>query len=288
MSDLDKLNKIDFSSIYTPEYFKQLEENNYKEDRAYPENFSNWYNCIESFGEFNHSRVISNQIFTQEEVHIFQETDMINKVDWSKIKQILKPTLDKLKYSYIYSIKNGCFSDKFDGNICFSTKDDLCEKFWKLQYDSAMYDTGGYTELVVRELIPYNMYTTPLIYNGLPLRTELRVFYNLDTKQIEYVVDYWDYDYCYEHLNITDKIVFDWFHKQDNYTDNLIYITDYIYENINTLKFDKKLKGIWSIDFMLVSDVDEFIDGIYLIDMARGYRSAYWDPSKIRSEINEE
>ena len=38
---------------------------------------------------------------------------------------------------------------------------------------------------------------------------------------------------------------------------------------------------------MLVCDVDEFIDGIYLIDMARGHRSAYWDPSKIRSEINE-
>lgn len=287
MGDLDKLNKIDFSSIYTPEYFKQLEENNYKEDRTYPENFSNWYNCIESFGEFNHSRVISNQIFTQEEVHILQETDTINKVDWNKIKQILKPTLDKLNNTSLYSIKNGCFSDKFNGNICFSTKYDLCEKFWKLQYDSAMYDTGGYTELVVRELIPYNMYTTPLIYNGLPLRTELRVFYNLDTKQIEYVVDYWDYDYCYEHLNITDKIVFDWFHKQDNYTSNLIYITDYVYKNINTLKFNKKLNGIWSIDFMLVSDVDEFIDGVYLIDMARGFRSAYWDSLKIRGDIDE-
>lgn len=284
MSDLYK---IDFNSIYTPEYFKQLEENNYKEDRAYPENFSNWYNCIESFGEFNHSRVISNQIFTQEEVHILQETDTINKVDWNKIKHILKPTLDKLNNTSLYSIKNGCFSDKFKGNICFSNKYDLCQKFWKLQYDSAMYDTGGHTEIVVRELIPYNMYTTPTIYNGLPLRTELRVFYNLDTKQIEYVVDYWDYDYCYEHLDITDKIVFDWFHKQDNYTSNLIYITDYVYKNINTLKFNNKLNGIWSIDFMLVSDVDEFVDGVYLIDMARGYRSAYWDPSKIRGEVYE-
>lgn len=279
---------IDINKLYDDNYFKELAERCYKEDRNYPENFSNWYNHILDFGKFEHAKVISNQIFTLEEVEIMQQEDYINKVDWNKIKQILKPTLDKLNNTSLYSIKNGCFSDKFKGNICFSDKYDLCEKFWKLQYDSAMYDTGGHTEIVVRELIPYNMYTTPTIYNGLPLRTELRVFYNLDTKQIEYVVDYWDYDYCYEHLDITDKIVFDWFHKQDNYTDNLIYITDYIYENINTLKFDKKLKGIWSIDFMLVSDVDEFIDGIYLIDMARGYRSAYWDPSKIRSEINEE
>lgn len=279
---------IDIKKLYDDNYFKELAERCYKEDRNYPENFSNWYNHILDFGKFEHAGVISNQIFTLEEVEIMQQEDYINKVDWNKIKQILKPTLDKLNNTSLYSIKNGCFSDKFKGNICFSDKYDLCEKFWKLQYDSAMYDTGGHTEIVVRELIPYNMYTTPTIYGGLPLRTELRVFYNLDTKQIEYVVDYWDYDYCYEHLDITDKIVFDWFHKQDNYTDNLIYITDYIYENINTLKFDKKLKGIWSIDFMLVSDVDEFIDGIYLIDMARGYRSAYWDPSKIRSEINEE
>ena len=28
---------------YTPEYFEELSKNSYKEDRNYPENFSNWY-----------------------------------------------------------------------------------------------------------------------------------------------------------------------------------------------------------------------------------------------------
>ena len=31
---------------------------------------------------------------------------------------------------------------------------------------------------------------------------------------------------------------------------------------------------------MLCNDSEDY-DGIYLIDMARGFRSAYWDPDKI-------
>ena len=52
-----------------------------------------------------------------------------------------------------------------------------------------------------------------------------------------------------------------------------------IENKINTLKFDDKLKGIWSIDFMQ-SDTGK----IYLIDMARGFRSAYWDPNKLKNK----
>lgn len=151
-----------------------------------------------------------------------------------------------------------------------------------------MYDTGGYTEIVVREFIPCREMIVPCIYNGTPLRNEVRIFYNMNTNQIEYVVDYWDYEYCYSNLNtLNDRIVFEWFHNQSNYDETIIYMIDYIYQNISTIKFSNNLKGIWSIDFMLVNDLDSDRNGIYLIDMARGYRSAYWDPSKIRSEINE-
>ena len=214
-----------------------------------------------------------------------RETDNISNVNWNKINLVLKPTLDKMDNSKLYSIKNGCFSNKFDFSTCITDKDHLAENLWKLNYVSSMYDTGGYTELVVRELIPYNRQVTPTIYNGMPLRTELRVFYNIDKKKIEYVTDYWDYDYCYENLhNITDKIIFKWFHQQDSTIERLTYITDYIYENINYLEFDESMKGIWSIDFMLCSDFEEYGDynGIYLIDMARGFRSAYWDKNKLR------
>lgn len=290
-NDLNK--KIDINMMrlvkqmeikYTPEYFEELSKKHYKEDRQYPENFSNWYPHIKSFGQFKNAEVINNQIFTWEEVDTMQETDNISNVNWNKLNLILKPTLDKMSKFRMYSIKNGCFSNKFDFGTCISDKDELVQNLWKINYVSSMYDTGGYTELVVRELIPYNNRVTPTIYNGMPLRTELRVFYNMDKKKIEYVTDYWDYDYCYENLpNITDKIIFKWFHQQDSTIERLKYITDYIYKNIHSLEFDDTLKGIWSIDFMLCTDCEEYgdYDGVYLIDMARGFRSAYWDKDKI-------
>ena len=214
-----------------------------------------------------------------------QKTDCIDDVDWNIINEVLKPTLQKMEPYKKYFIKNGCFSNKYDFSTCIATKETLAENLWKINYESAMYDTGGNTELVVREIIPYNEEKIPTIYNGMPLRTELRVFYNMDKKKIEYVTDYWDYDYCYENLpNITDKIIFKWFHQQDSTIERLKYITDYIYKNIHSLEFDDTLKGIWSIDFMLCTDCEEYgdYDGVYLIDMARGFRSAYWDKDKIK------
>ena len=76
----------------TPDFFKEIAENHYKEDREYPENFSNWYKHILDFGKFSHTDIISNQIFTFDETQEMQKTDDIEKVDWDKINEILKPT----------------------------------------------------------------------------------------------------------------------------------------------------------------------------------------------------
>lgn len=270
--------------------FEALERESYINDRQYPENFSNWYPHIKNFGVFWHSNIISNQIFTLEEVKEFSRTDDINKVNWDKLNSILKPTLDKMEPNIVYNIKNGCFSNKFNFRTCVVTKDNLVKQLWKINYMSHMYETGGHTELVVRDYIPFNPTNTFTIYEGMPLRTEVRVFYNMETKQIEYITDYWDYEYCSKSLhNITDKMIFNAFHNQFNQSDNelLKYIpnhkdeffraTEVIKEYINTLKFDDELKGIWSIDFMYVSETRR----MYLIDMARGFRSAYWDVDKL-------
>lgn len=260
---------------FTPEYLKQLAKQAYDDDRAYPENFSNWYPQILDFGKFKHAKVISNQVFTFEESQKLKATDMYSEVDWNELKQILKPTLDKLEPNKIYNIKNGCFSNKFDFSTCTTYKHNLVENFWKINYESALFETGGDTEIVVREHLSSDLNKTLTIYNGMPLRTEIRIFYNMDTKKIEYLVDYWDYDYCYKNLHtMTDKVVFNRFHNLEHNCNVLKYM-NYIKENINTLKFSNKLTGIWSIDFM------EYNDNVYLIDMARGFRSAYWDPDLI-------
>lgn len=272
----DMLSKI--KNKFNNDFLEELAISSYKEDRNYPENFSNWYPLIKDTGYFKTANIINNQIFTFEEVQIMQETDNIDKVSWDKINKILKPTLDKLESNKLYSIKNGCFSNKFNFSTCVTNKSDLAINLWKLNYMSCMYETGGFTELVVRELIPYNKATTPTIYNGMPLRTEVRVFYNMNTQKIEYINDYWDYEYCFVNLdNLTDKLIFEWFSFNDNKDKELIYTVDYIYQYINTLKFDEKLQGIWSLDFMLCKDCEEKYNGVYLIDMARGSRSAYYD-----------
>lgn len=270
---IEKLKSIQLK--FTPEYLNQLAKQAYDDDRAYPENFSNWYPQILDFGKFKHAKVISNQVFTFEESQKLKAIDDYSKVDWSELEQILKPTLDKLEPNKIYNIKNGCFSNKFDFSTCTTYKHNLVENFWKINYDSALFETGGDTEIVVREHLSSDLNKTLTIYNGMPLRTEIRIFYNMDTKKIEYMVDYWDYDYCYKNLHtMTDKVIFNRFHNLEHNC-NILKYENIIKENINTLKFSNKLTGIWSIDFM------EYDNDLYLIDMARGFRSAYWDPDLI-------
>lgn len=275
------------SAQFTPEMFEELGRKSYKDDRDYPENFSNWYNHIVDFGAFAHANIISNQVFTYEETEIMKKSDSYDKVNWEEINDILKPTLAKMKQHRIYNIKNGCFSNKFEFETCLATRENLAQQLWKINYNSCMFDTGGYTELVVRELITSNEQEIPTIYKGMPLQEEIRVFYNMQTNKIEYVVDYWDYAYCKDGIrNKSDKIVFDWFHnkipgREENHIAKLLDLYSKVYENIDTLKFDGKLQGIWSIDFMFANEK------LYLIDMARGHRSAYWNTKKLSSETQE-
>lgn len=294
--DLDILEKIMLKERqkFTPEYFKEIALKSYNEDREYPENFSNWYPHIKDFGNFAHAEIISNQIFTFEEVETMQETDNIDKVNWDAINKILKPTLDKMENNRIYNIKNGCFSNKFDFETCLVHKGDLAKKLWQINYNSSMFSTGGYTELVVREFIPYNVNECLTMYNGMPLRTEVRLFYNMETKKVEYVVDYWDYDYCHKSLHsLNDTMIFELYHNKIKDFNHGINFHDMDYKNvlerkilpyIDTLKFDGKLKGIWSIDFMYDKDTNK----VYLIDMARGHRSAYWNIDKLSEETRKE
>lgn len=213
MSDEDFFKNI--KKNFSKENIEKIMKEGYRRDRESPENFSNWYSNITNFGNFKHANVIANQIFTYDEVQIMQETKDIDRVDWDGIEKILEPTILKMEKNKVYNIKNGCFSNKFDFKTSMATRENLSKQFWEINYMSHFYETGGHTELVIREAIPCIYEKVPTIYNGMPLREEVRVFYNIDTKKVEYMVDYWDYDYCSPHIEKkTDKIVFDWFHNK--------------------------------------------------------------------------
>ncbi|GHU61019.1 hypothetical protein AGMMS49975_30210 [Clostridia bacterium] len=44
----------------------------------------------------------------------------------------------------------------------------------------------------------------------MPLRTEIRVFYDFDKREVLYSANYWDYDYCRSNIRArADQIIFD-------------------------------------------------------------------------------
>lgn len=149
--------------------------------------------------------------------------------------------------------------------------------FFNTEQISYCQETSGVTEFVVREFINYNPAKTPTIYNGLPFRTEFRVFVDFDTKEFLYMVNYWDYDYCYPNLyDLNDKIIFDYMKEEikNSYQQNKDKVEQLIKDKILNKSID--LSGQWSIDILM--EENEF----YLIDMAEAYRSAYWDKTKIK------
>lgn len=193
------------------------------------------------------------------------------------VKTELMPSIPKELRGLIF-VKNGAFSNKFDFNICSVRYNalDLTKAIIEINYASLMFDTGGNTEVVIRERIPFDERITPTIYNGMPLRNEYRVFYDFDNKKALYIVNYWDWDYCHDAIsrNVTDKIVYEsaYASLEKRYEEHKDCVLDGISQKLTTIE---GFKGIWSID--ILEDENEHF---WLIDMALGYRSAYWDPEK--------
>lgn len=259
---------------------KNSEENIYNQDRNNYNNFSYWYPKINGCGI--KTAKSKYYIFSFNEANLFCEF-IDNKIGAKE--KIISMLSKKLKEWNIdpntyYSLKNGCFSDKFSN--CNVLGKDIIKRFLIIQYLSFCYETGGFTELIIREFIP-SKYSKQTIYNGLPLRPEFRVFVDFDNNKILYTVNYWDYDYCYPNLSKEDKAVFNserkklefLFNKYKALVEKLVQNKLLVYNS----KQKNKLTGLWSIDFMLEGEE------IYLIDMALANQSAYWDCKKATEYI---
>ena len=174
----------------------------------------------------------------------------------------------------LYFVKNGTFSYKFDFSSCCTTAERAYRSFLDINYAavcaSMVEGAGGYSEFIVRELIPYNDRTTPCIYNGMPLRTEVRVFYDFDTREVLYATNYWDYDYVRPHLKVrTDRIIFD--QMKDELREQYASVEADVIQCVGEAMADVQLTGRWSVD-VLVAGKGKY----WLIDMAAAEKSAYW------------
>lgn len=169
-------------------------------------------------------------------------------------------------------VKNGSFSNKFNARYCFCLEHELVESIININFQDLCGMGAGITEFVIRERFQHDARVTPCIYSGLPLRSEFRVFYDFDTRQPLYTVNYWDFDYIYEHLyDLTDKIVFEY--TRDSLHRIFLAKKDEIQQLVaEHMDSVEGLEGPWSIDIMLTERGEPI-----LIDMATAERSAYWE-----------
>lgn len=185
-------------------------------------------------------------------------------------------------------IRNNCNALKLDfKDTCFfpganlsGAAEQLGRQFYRMQkelVDYSMFD--GIDMLVIREYIPLDKEANTLT-KGLPLRPELRVFYDFSEHRFIHAVNYWDYMHWHDTLsayNDDDMVIFklsyDYLFRETLRLKDkwLRQIRTYL-DSVNL--FDHCNYPIWSVDFMLNEDA------CYLIDMHVAHDSFFWDRLK--------
>ena len=241
-----------------------------------PNNFSYWFPKVAPYLEERgikspKSKVIPVPENVMEACFLEKKTDADLIQKW--VHTEVMPALRGAEFPLF--MKNGCFSNKFDfRGSCMLTKYDeqsIADNFANLQSMSLFYDTGGNMEVVFRAFIKPSE-DTPTIYNGMPFRPEMRIFYDFDNHSYCYAVNYWDWDYCHDRIaeEEHDKEVYESYYPKlkEMYEYRMHYFLPRILAGLRRVD---KMTGTWSLDFIL--DEHE----AWFIDAAVACQSAYWD-----------
>lgn len=244
-------------------------EKAYDYEKQNPNNLSSWFPKIKDCG----IKVPETMIFTVPITAFIALNEMDEGGDMECVRRFIYEDVIPQMNGSQYFLKNGCFSNKFDFRSCITGKTTLYTDYLNISYASmcmGITGTGGMTELILRGVIPHDPRRVPAIYNGMPLRTEIRVFYDFDAREVLYSANYWDYDYVRPHLQKrTDRIIFD--HMRDEIKSGFDKHDEPVKAMIADHLKTVDLTGKWSVD-VLVDDRGAY----WLIDMAEAARSAYW------------
>ena len=247
---------------------EKLEQIGFEHSLSKENDLEYWFPKIENMG-FKTPKTIITPFFDK-------EVELIKSYKWNELNK--RAIIERIKYhSEGFDLKKdmfirlGIFSDKFNFEAChIKNIDELPNKLMTI-FDDLMFrlEWEKHINLVLREFITTN-YNRETIYNGLPLNTEFRVFYDFTDKEILGIYNYWDVDDMLDHLKDKDdlmkfakeaKIIEDEFKK----------LSPLLEEQVNTKMAKVNLRGKWSIDFMY--DGSRFV----LIDMAHAECSHYYD-----------
>lgn len=116
--------------------------------------------------------------FTEDEKNNFNESILSLLPDYYHCKKLF--------------LRNGTFSNKFNFSVPnMGLSRDFVEVFSHISHMGLTMGAGIPSEIVIREFIE-DVEESPVIYNGMPLRTEFRFFYDFDCNEILGSSNYWN------------------------------------------------------------------------------------------------
>lgn len=249
--------------------------------------FSYWFPKLEK--SYKDSKTTFFKIPKTKYVTLPIELSQFMRIEYQNTDIKSREVFNKILFNYFdlddekeYFIKTGVFSSKFVFKNAHIEKGEASEigEYFQVVNNFAMSLGAGLTnDVVVREYIN-DVENRPTIYNGMPLRTEFRLFLDFDTQKVYGIVPYWNGLIMKEVLK--KQGMFNINIEQDYQT--YLQAEDMLLNDFNkyqsTVKkevekmlpnLSKNFKGQWSLDIM--KNGDDF----YLIDMALAEHSAMND-----------
>jgi hypothetical protein len=164
-------------------------------------------------------------------------------------------------------MKTGIFSDKFSFyHAVVKDRSKIGQQFLEMYYNSMLLGADLTNEAVFRQMI-HDKEGRKQIYEGMPLHTEFRVFYDFDHQKVIGISNYWHPELMEKYLRNIDLL-----HYVDEREQLISDFNEYkekIIKEVNLfMKGCRRLKGKWSVDVM--KNGEDF----WLIDMARMEMSA--------------
>ena len=164
-------------------------------------------------------------------------------------------------------MKTGVFSDKFNFfNCAVYDRSKVGDNYLNIFYTAMLFGANASSEVVFREFVE-DEEQVPSIYNGMPLHTEFRVFYDFDKREVVGVANYWHPDEMRGRLHGSDPL----FYEQGvvKIEEEYAQMKGWVCQEVNDLMAGVSgIEGRWSVDVM--KNGRDF----WLIDMARMERSA--------------
>lgn len=268
MSIKDLLDKYDLSD----EAIEESLQRRYKEHNENPENMSYWLPKIMKNFSGNKTVLLVPETKVVKlgfDYWKWLRSDRYSDGDLKEFGEFLKEEIRDFLPRQKLFMKTGVFSNKFEFRMTgIRDRDNLGDKFKDMYYVSMLLGADNTDEVVFREYIE-DIEDRKKIYEGMPLHTEFRVFYDFDTHEVLGVSNYWHPDIMRGFGSLREDDLESYNKEKERLEKEFGELKSYVSEEVKKLMSScVELSGSWSVDVM--KNGDEF----WLIDMARKSRSA--------------